>query len=285
MEGPKFRVFSLSRNHFALFVSLSGCLLVEFWWCLKRRGLKCARLELSGCRVKPRRSQRPLGFHTTAREPKRAHFMVPALQTPPKFHEKTHPERHKKNEMEAERGKQKSEMLGGPAEGGPAQGGRSPNQQQPKQPQPQQHQHRQKWRVGGPRISGLEGRGSDGWAPKGRALSPGLGFGSVRFGLFGFRKFGQNTETLKLAKVGLAKVGLAKVGHDRGWGAGGLPETQSFLRQLAKARDAPYASHSVDQREVGVDVAVEHDRGTLGHDGPTPSSDEVIGDARYAGFA
>ena len=26
-------------------------------------------------------------------------------------------------------------------------------------------------------------------------------------------------------------------------------------------------------------------RGTLGHDGPTPSSDEVIGDARHAGFA
>ena len=28
-------------------------------------------------------------FHTTAREPKRAHLRVPALQTPPKFHEKT----------------------------------------------------------------------------------------------------------------------------------------------------------------------------------------------------
>ena len=26
-------------------------------------------------------------------------------------------------------------------------------------------------------------------------------------------------------------------------------------------------------------------RGTLGHDGPTPFSDEVIGVARYAGFA
>ena len=31
----------------------------------------------------------PPGFHTTAREPKRAHFRVLAFKTPPKFHEKT----------------------------------------------------------------------------------------------------------------------------------------------------------------------------------------------------
>ena len=35
---------------FSLFSSLSGGLLVEFWWCSKRRALKCSR---SGCRVKP----------------------------------------------------------------------------------------------------------------------------------------------------------------------------------------------------------------------------------------
>ena len=34
----------------SLFLCLSGCLLVEFWLCLKRRNLKCARLEFSGCR-------------------------------------------------------------------------------------------------------------------------------------------------------------------------------------------------------------------------------------------
>ena len=41
--GPKFRAcfFSSPVGIFALFLSLSlslGCLLVEFWWCLKRRG-------------------------------------------------------------------------------------------------------------------------------------------------------------------------------------------------------------------------------------------------------
>ena len=51
-----------------------------------------------------------------AREPKRAQ-LAPTLQTPPKFHEKTHSERQKKNEMGAGEGK-KSEILGGPAEGG-----------------------------------------------------------------------------------------------------------------------------------------------------------------------
>ena len=36
--GPKFRAFfSLSRHKFRSFL-LSGGLLVEFWWCLKRRG-------------------------------------------------------------------------------------------------------------------------------------------------------------------------------------------------------------------------------------------------------
>ena len=33
-DRPKFRsFFFLSRPHYVLFLSLSGCLLVEFWWC------------------------------------------------------------------------------------------------------------------------------------------------------------------------------------------------------------------------------------------------------------
>ena len=47
--GPKFRAFFLSRHN------LSWGLFVEFWGRLKRRGLTCARLEFSNCRVKPRR--------------------------------------------------------------------------------------------------------------------------------------------------------------------------------------------------------------------------------------
>ena len=43
-EAQNFALFSPSpASMFALFLSLSGCLLVEFWWCT----LKCARLEFS----------------------------------------------------------------------------------------------------------------------------------------------------------------------------------------------------------------------------------------------
>ena len=56
--GPKFRAFS--RHQFRSF-SLSLCLLVVFWWC--------------EAPVAPK----PLGFHTTAREPKRAHLSAPAF--------------------------------------------------------------------------------------------------------------------------------------------------------------------------------------------------------------
>ena len=52
---PKtFVLFSLSRSHFRSF-SLSGGLLVEFWWCLKRRDTQMCTFGLSGCRAKPRR--------------------------------------------------------------------------------------------------------------------------------------------------------------------------------------------------------------------------------------
>ena len=56
--GPKFRAFffSLPPEFHSFFLSLGG-LLVEFWWCLKRRDAQSARLEFSGCRVKPRRPQ------------------------------------------------------------------------------------------------------------------------------------------------------------------------------------------------------------------------------------
>ena len=36
-----------------LFLCLSGCVLVEFWWCLRRRNPKMCMFGLSGCRVKP----------------------------------------------------------------------------------------------------------------------------------------------------------------------------------------------------------------------------------------
>ena len=58
---------------------------------------------------------KPPGFHTTEREPKRAHLSPPALQTP-KFNEKT-PRETQKERNGSGRGKNKREILGG-AEGG-----------------------------------------------------------------------------------------------------------------------------------------------------------------------
>ena len=45
------------------------------------------------------------GFHTTAREPKRAHLSVPALETPPKLHEMTPRERENERVWEVGEGK------------------------------------------------------------------------------------------------------------------------------------------------------------------------------------
>ena len=44
---------------------------------------------LSGCRVKPRQQKGRGGFARQPENSKRVHFRAPALQTPPKFHEKT----------------------------------------------------------------------------------------------------------------------------------------------------------------------------------------------------
>ena len=78
-------------------------------------------------------------------------------------------------------------------------------------------------------------------------------------------------------------------------------ETRSFLRQLAKAKtrhmprilrtSAKLAGMwrwsmilACASARAFAQSLLER-RGTLGHDGPTPSSDEMIGGARYAGFA
>ena len=63
---------------------------VEIWWCLKRRGLKCARLEFQGCRVKPWRPQSLRVFT-----------------------------RHPESPNVAGEGKKKSEILGPPPFGAP----------------------------------------------------------------------------------------------------------------------------------------------------------------------
>ena len=75
----------------------------------KRWGPTCARLEFSGCRVKPWRLWGPWGFKHHQNSTRR------------------HPERHKKNEIVAGEGKKRAKFgevrRRGPAEGGPAEGG------------------------------------------------------------------------------------------------------------------------------------------------------------------
>ena len=48
VRGPKFRAFfSLSRHNFLPFFLSLGGLLVEFWWCLKRKGPEMCTFGLS----------------------------------------------------------------------------------------------------------------------------------------------------------------------------------------------------------------------------------------------
>ena len=68
---------------FSLFLSFSGGLLVEFWWCLK-----------------------PPGFHMTTREPKRAHLRVPVF-TKTKI-QREDPQRERQRERTSVRKREKS---------------------------------------------------------------------------------------------------------------------------------------------------------------------------------
>ena len=79
-EGPKFRAFSsLSHHRFALFVSLwvsSRGILVVFG--SARRTQMCT-FGVLGLSCEAPAAPKPPGFHTTAREPKRAHLRVPVF--------------------------------------------------------------------------------------------------------------------------------------------------------------------------------------------------------------
>ena len=87
--GPKGGGPNISRFFFPLppqnsfFSSLSGGLLVDFWWCLKRRGTQMC----------------------TFGEPKRAHLRVLVFKTPPKINEKTPREGRKERIVRREREK------------------------------------------------------------------------------------------------------------------------------------------------------------------------------------
>ena len=116
--GPKFRAFFLSRQKISFFLLSLGGLLVEFWWCLKRR---CAQVCTFGvlwllCEAGV--------SHDNQRAP---HLRVPAFKTPPKFNEKTPREGRKERILRREREKKERKFgrsrgravqgKGGPGEG------------------------------------------------------------------------------------------------------------------------------------------------------------------------
>ena len=274
--GPKFsRFFFRFPPPILLFLSLTVCLPVVFWWCLKRRGRQMCTFGVLGLLCEVPAAPKPPGFHTT-QSPNVHIWGSRSSKTPPKFNEKT-PRETEKERNGGGRGGKKSEMLGGPAEGGLAEGrvqrpvvwGRVVQGSEPTTtttPQPQQHQHARSGVEVKPRMSvaqkGGEGAkgarrvGSRRVGPLGSGLSPGLrvwlweGLGSrpeckslgLGFGLFGFRKFDQNTKTQKLAKVGLAQIGQA---HD--W-----PKS---VKKLAKVGMAKVGLAKVGLAKVGHDRA------------------------------
>ena len=89
--GPKFRAFFPLRHKIRSFLPSLGGLLVELWWCLKAGNLKCARLEFSGCRVRPAGNKKreilgPPPFGPPS--PSGPHFLLglgPRLQGTPPF--------------------------------------------------------------------------------------------------------------------------------------------------------------------------------------------------------
>ena len=109
-----------SRFLVGVFKIFGGCLL-DFGGLsagpplLRRSALPRTAGPISGCCVKLRRFWGRRGFTQQPENSKRAHLSAPALQTPPKFHQKN-PERGRKERI-LRREEKKSEILGGPREG------------------------------------------------------------------------------------------------------------------------------------------------------------------------
>ena len=110
----------------SFFSSLSGGLLVEFWWCLKRRGAQVCTFGVLGLSCEAPAAPKPPGFHTTTREPKRAHLRVLVFNNTTKIKREDTQRGKNRTNFAAREGK-KSEILGGPGEGRSREGRSKPN--------------------------------------------------------------------------------------------------------------------------------------------------------------
>ena len=118
-----FTLFLLSLFHFflllCLFTSLYflvltylSSMLFLFCFCFRPQQPELCTFGLSGCRVKPRRPHQTGAAGARTRQPensKRAHFRAPALETPPKFHERT-PREKEERKLWREEGKKNAKF-------------------------------------------------------------------------------------------------------------------------------------------------------------------------------
>ena len=109
----------LVRVHFGLLPPPRCSRRVWFKGRFKGR-FKGGTFGLSGCRVKPRRLSGRWSFTRQPENSKRAHFRAPALQAPPKFHEKTSKRERRRTKMRA--GEKKSAKFWAPHTSGPTPG-------------------------------------------------------------------------------------------------------------------------------------------------------------------
>ena len=145
--GPKFRAFFSSLATISLFLCLSGCLLVEFWWCLKHWD---PRAQTCTFYFPAFKNTTNIQREDTQRDRKRAKWWREREKIA-----KCCPFRRSRVQRRV-----------GPAEGGSGKSKPTTTTTTPT--------HHQKWRVEAkPRRSVAqkgEGGWGEGWAPKGRAL-------------------------------------------------------------------------------------------------------------------
>ena len=193
----------------------------------------------------------PPGFHTTTREPKRAHLRAPAFENTTKIQREDtqrDTERAKRWREREEKARNFGRSGGGGSSGGVVR--RKVVQGSPNHQQPQQRQAQNKWGREGPAPS----RVFRGWAQQNNTTTTTTKIGqntkTLKLAKVGLAKVGQHSKTLKLAKVGLAKVGqdhdwpksvkklakvgLAKVGHDP------AHEPESSFTALPRSTTRPF---------------------------------------------
>ena len=113
-DRSKFRSFS----SLSLFLCLSGCLLVEFWWCFWRPEPLNVHVWVLGLSCETPAAPPDRAAWARTRQPENSKRALRRIKTPPKFHEKT-PRETQWERNGGGKGKKKREILGPPPFGAP----------------------------------------------------------------------------------------------------------------------------------------------------------------------